>query len=113
MPEAERAPALILKLSGVPGKMAQQHVSEITGVKDGGDDQATPKRAKRFLDPMDDESREDAGGTARENVISFMNIRRVEADLRAYVSRFNTARKAAFASCAVDKQMSSEIASAH
>ena len=42
-----------------------------------------------------------------------MHIRRVEADLCAYVSRFNAAREAAFASCAVDKPMSDEIVSAH
>ena len=62
---------------------------------------------------MDDEYREDAGDTAYKNVISFLHARRVEADLRAYVSRFNTAREAAFASCTLGKPMSGEIVSAH
>ena len=92
LPEAKRAPSLILKLGGVPEKIAQRHVSKIMGIKDEGDDQAMSKRAKRFLELTDDEYREDAGDTAYENVISFMHIRRVEADLRAYVSRPETAR---------------------
>ena len=79
--KAKRAPALILKWSGVPDKMTQQKISKIPGVKDEGDDDAMSKRVKRFLELMDEEQREDAGDTAYENVIAFMQIRRVKADL--------------------------------
>ena len=64
LPNAKRAPALILKLSGAPEKMTQQHVSKIMCIKDEGGDQAMSKRVKRFLELMDDEYRDDAGGTA-------------------------------------------------
>ena len=64
LPKAKRAPALILKLSGAPEKMTQQHVSKIMSIKDEGGDQAMSKRAKRFPELMDDEYRGDAGDTA-------------------------------------------------
>ena len=63
-PKAKRAPALILKLSGVPEKMMQQHVTEITSIKDEGDDQAMSRRVKRFLELLDDEYKEDAADSA-------------------------------------------------
>ena len=62
--KAKRAPALILKLSGAPEKMMQRNISKIAGIKDEGDDHAMSKRAKRFLELMDDEYGEDAGDTA-------------------------------------------------
>ena len=64
LPKAKRAPALILKLSGAPEKMAQQHVTKITSIKDEGGDQAMSRREKRFLELLDDEYKEDASDTA-------------------------------------------------
>ena len=96
--KAKRAPALILKLSGVPERMIQQHVPKIMGIRDEGDDGAMSKRVKRLVGLLDAEYREDPEDVAYKNVIAFMHIRRVEADMCAYVSRFNTAREAAFGS---------------
>ena len=62
--KAKRAPALILKLSGVPERMIQQHVPKIMGIRDEGDDGAMSKRAKRSVEIMDNEYRKDAGDTA-------------------------------------------------
>ena len=64
LPKAKRAPALILKLSGIPEKMAQQHVTKIMSIKDEGDDRAMSRRAKRFLELLDDEYKEDTADTA-------------------------------------------------
>ena len=111
--KAKRAPALILKLSGVPERMIQQHVTKIMGIRDEGDDGAMSHRVKRFVELMDAEYREDPGDTAYKNVLAFMTIRRVEADLCAYVGRFNTAREAAFGSLSGENPMSDEIISAH
>ena len=71
LPKEKRAPALILKLSGVPEKMARQHVSEIMSNKDEGDDRATSKRVARFSELMDDGYRGDAGDTANKNITSY------------------------------------------
>ena len=64
LPKAKRAPALILKLSGIPEKMMQQHVTKITSIKDEGYDHAMPRRVKRFLGLLGDEYEEDAAGAA-------------------------------------------------
>ena len=64
LPKAKRAPALILKLSGAPEKMMQQHVTKIMSIEDEGDDQAMSRRVKRFLELLDDEYEEDAADTA-------------------------------------------------
>ena len=62
--KAKRAPALILKLRGAPERMIQQHVPKIMGIRDEGDDGAMAKRAKRFVEIMGNEYREDAGDAA-------------------------------------------------
>ena len=111
--KAKRAPALILKLSGVPERMIQQHVPKIMGIRDEGDDGAMSKRVKRLVELLDAEYREDPEDVAYKNVIAFMHIKRVEADMCAYVSRFNTAREAAFGSLSGERPMSDEILSAH
>ena len=111
--KAKRAPALILKLSGVPERMIQQHVPKIMGIRDDGDDGAMSKRVKRLVELLDAEYREDPEDVAYKNVIAFMNIKRVEADMCAYVSRFNTAREAAFGSLSGECPMSDEMLSAH
>ena len=93
--------------------MIQQHVTKIMGIRDEGDDGAMSHRVKRFVELMDAEYREDPGDTAYKHVLAFTTIRRVEADLCAYVSRFNTAREAAFGSLSGENPMSDEIISAH
>ena len=79
--KAKRAPALILKLSGAPERMIQQHVPKIMGIRDEGDDGAMSKRAKRLVEISGAEFREDPEDAAYKNVIAFMHIRRVEADM--------------------------------